>query len=539
MEEKKLRKRISFLYSLFLAAVSCLFASARADHYSCQFGWKSNPEKNKCYSYIPTVQNWDDSELLCNSFKGQLAVLASADDVSFARSLCANSSGCWVGARLSDSQWRWNDNSTGLNQSVVATCRGASCGAMCGLVGNDRNALVEERCNSSHGFICMMNHGENKSKEYMMILAIVSGLILIVTLSVIVWLLVYKRSKKKRKSRNASNPATSALVPPLWRVFTSDEVRTVTKNFSEGSRLAGNAKTGGTYSGVMLDGSRVAIKRLKRSNLQRKKEFYSEIGRVARLHHPNLVSIKGCCYDHGERYIVYEFVANGALDKWLHYVPRGGRVLDWSMRMRVATTLAQGIAYLHDKVKPQVVHRDIRASNVLLDEDFGAHLMGVGLSKFVPWDAMHQRTVAASKLGYLAPEFMYRNELTTKTDVYSFGVLLLEIITGRRPAQAGHSWQTIFEWATPLVQANRYVELVDPTVVDLPEAGVVQKVVDLVYACTQHVPSVRPRMSHVVHQLQHVGVRSGGVTEFGMRSGMSSASGASPMVTPLEVHTPR
>jgi len=200
--------------------------------------------------------------------------------------------------------------------------------------------------------------------------------------------------------------------------------------------------------------------------------------------------------------------------------------------------------FLHDKVKPHVVHRDIRASNVLVDEEFGAHLMGVGLSKFVPWEVMHERTVMAGTYGYLAPEFVYRNELTTKSDVYSFGVLLLEIVSGRRPAQAVESvgWQTIFEWATPLVQSHRYLELLDPLITDIPEVGVIQKVVDLVYSCTQHVPSVRPRMSHVVHQLQQLGLKSTAsgstlsASEQTTRSGTSTSS-ASPVMFPLEVET--
>ncbi|KAF9607564.1 hypothetical protein IFM89_036926 [Coptis chinensis] len=350
----------------------------------------------------------------------------------------------------------------------------------------------------------------HRKKEYLIILAVVSLLILCTTLAVVIWLLAHKRSKRRRRSHKVSNPSTSLLVPPSWKIFTKEELRAITKNFSEGNRLVGDAKTGGTYSGLLLDGSRVAIKRLKRSNFQRKKEFYSEIGRVARLHHPNLVALKGCCYDHGDRYIVYEFFANGPLDRWLHHIPRGARSLNWSMRIQVATTLAQGIAFLHDKVKPHVVHRDIRASNVLLDEEFGAHLMGVGLSKFVPWEVMHERTVVAATYGYLAPEFVYRNELTTKSDVYSFGVLLLEIVSGCRPSQSVDSvgWQSIFEWATPLVQSHRYLDLLDPLISDVPELGIIQKVVDLVYACTQHVPSVRPRMSHVVHQLQHLGLKT-------------------------------
>lgn len=387
---------------------------------------------------------------------------------------------------------RLGASNPGFNQSVDVYLAASS---------ENQTRAEENKCHHMH---C--------HREYLVILAVVSGLILCSTLAVVIWLLVYKRNKRRKRSRKLSNPAELALVLPLWKVFTREELKSITKNFSEGNRLLGDAKTGGTYSGLLLDGSRVAVKRLKRSSFQRKKEFYSEIGRVARLHHPNLVAIRGCCYDHGDRYIIYEFIVNGPLARWLHHIPRGARSLDWAMRMKVAMTLAQGIAFLHDKVKPQVVHRDVRASNVLLDEDFGAHLMGVGLSKFVPWEVMHERRVMAGGThGYLAPEFVYRNELTTKSDVYSFGVLLLEIISGRRPAQAVDSvgWQSIFEWATPLVQAHRYLELLDPLITSssssqIPEVGTVQKVVDLVYSCTQHVPSMRPRMSHVVHQLQQL-----------------------------------
>ncbi|KDP32430.1 hypothetical protein JCGZ_13355 [Jatropha curcas] len=497
----------------------------------CRSGWDISPSKNKCLKYIEKTLSWDESEVLCGSYGGHLAALTSSQELSFGKQLCGQIvNGCWVGGRVVNSSvgfgWKWSDNTSYWNVSIFSGasfdshCTSLSCHNIttdfCTMVNNGSIYLVEEQCKKPHAFICMLDV-ENKCyhmhchREYLIILAVVSGLILFTTLVVVVWLLAYRRSRKRRKSRKLSNPAASALVPPSWKVFTNEELRSITKNFSEGNRLLGDAKTGGTYSGLLPDGSRVAVKRLKRSSFQRKKEFYSEIGRVARLHHPNLVAIKGCCYDHGDRYIVYEFIVNGPLDRWLHHIPRGGRSLDWAMRMKIATTLAQGIAFLHDKVKPHVVHRDIRASNVLLDEEFGAHLMGVGLSKFVPWEVMHERTVmAGGTYGYLAPEFVYRNELTTKSDVYSFGVLLLEIVTGRRPAQAVDSvgWQSIFEWATPLVQAHRYPELLDPFISssssEIPEAGVIQKVVDLVYACTQHVPSMRPRMSHVVHQLQQL-----------------------------------
>ncbi|PUZ57594.1 hypothetical protein GQ55_5G444800 [Panicum hallii var. hallii] len=542
---------------VLVAFVLSVGTPALARSPSCPVGWQISLVQNKCFMYISASLSWERSEALCRNHTGHLAALSSVQELNFTKSLCGSTSGCWVGGHHYNTStgngWKWSDDSSVGNESLFpveplhANCSGTACDGttsneLCTLVTNSHASISGKRCSESHGLICMMDHDrcyhDHCHKEYFIALIAVSGFILATTLAVVVWLLVYRRSKKRRRSREALGSSAAALVAPQWKVFTSEELRSITKNFSEGNRLPGNAKTGGTYSGILPDGSKVAIKRLKRSSLQRKKDFYSEIRRVAKLYHRNLVAVKGCCYDHGDRFIVYEFVANGPLDVWLHHIPRGGRSLDWAMRMRAATTLAQGIAFLHDKVKPQVVHRDIRASNVLLDEEFGAHLMGVGLSKFVPWEVMHERTVKAASYGYLAPEFIYRNELTTKSDVYSFGVLLLEIISGRRPAQSVESvgWQTIFEWATPLVQSHRYLDLLDPLIQDLPDVGVVQKVVDLVYSCTQHVPSVRPRMSHVVHQLQQLEMKSA-ASEQQLRSG-TSTSATSPML-PLEVRTPR
>ncbi|CAH2036480.1 unnamed protein product [Thlaspi arvense] len=533
---------ISCLTLLYLASFDTISSEStqnasdfknRSHKVSCptSTNWVLGLNETKCYAYFRNSTSWEKSEMSCRTYGGHLASLATNKELSFVQKLCSgNASGCWIGGRSLNSSasglhWSWSDPKTPQwNQSMFpkvpirtqcgngsSSCRGNICIA----VTNGSSPIFGERCNASRAFICAVDSDfrcHNCHGEYRVILCVVSGLILFTTFAIILWFSIYKRSKKRRKSRKVSNPASSsssALVPPSWKIFTSEELRSMTKNFSEGNRLAGDAKTGGTYSGGLSDGRKVAVKRLKRSSFQRKKEFYSEIRRAAKLHHPNVVAIKGCCYDHGDRFIVYEFIASGPLDRWLHHVPRGGRSLDWNMRLNIATTLAQGIAFLHDKVKPQVVHRDIRASNVLLDEEFGAHLMGVGLSKFVPWEVMQERTVmAGGTYGYLAPEYVYRNELTTKSDVYSFGVLLLEIVSGRRPTQAVNSsvgWQSIFEWATPLVQANRWLELLDPVITSgLPEASVVQKVVDLVYSCTQNVPSMRPRMSHVVHQLQQL-----------------------------------
>ncbi|XP_021737205.1 C-type lectin receptor-like tyrosine-protein kinase At1g52310 isoform X2 [Chenopodium quinoa] len=504
-----------------------LLASHKAGH--CLSDWIVNENKTKCFKCISDLKSWDESEAYCKDHRGHLASVSSLQELKFVQDLCRiNVDGCWIGLRgqsTSGHSWMWSDHNSLHNDSFLPKVQhGSNCGNLSCNNGSDSCSLLSYGavpikavgCNHSHAFICTVDtenqcYGGQCQNLYIIILAVVSGGILCATLAVVVWLLVYRRSKRRRRSRRQSNLVASSLVPPSWKVFTIEELKSISKNFSEGNRLPGESKTGGTYSGILADGSKVAIKKLKRSNYQRKKEFYSEVGRVARLHHPSLVSVKGCCFNHGHRYIVYEFIVNGPLDRWLHHVPRGGRCLSWPMRMKIATTLAQGIAFLHDKVKPQVVHRDIRASNVLLDEEFGAHLMGVGLAKFVPWEVMQERTVMAGGThGYLAPEFVYRNELTTKSDVYSFGVLLLEIVSGRRLAQADDSGslQSIFEWATTLVQSHRYPDLLDPVISssssEIPEAGAIQKVVDLVYSCTQNLPSMRPRMSHVVHQLQQL-----------------------------------
>lgn len=505
-------------------------------------GWQSGQEQGKCFILLNETRSWNDAETFCKNQTGHLAAVSSEEELLFVQTLCINEThGCWLGGQGINSStgydWRWSDEQTQWNASLfqstpsLSNCSRSTCAQsrLCTVVTRKAVLLVVDGCNTSHAFVCTLLEAskcQHKSchKEYNIILAVVSVVIFMTTCGVAVWLLLSRQTKRWRRS---SSSASVALVPPCWRVFTFNELRVATKNFSDGNKLGGDSRSGRTYRGVLADGSLVAIKKLNTGNFKWKEdflsqnkinyqslneqEFLSEIGRIARYRHPNLVIVRGCCFKHGQKYIVYDFMPNGPLDRWLHHLPRGAKSLDWATRMRIAVTLAQGIAFLHDKVKPHVVHRDIRSSNVLLDEEFRAHILGVGLAKFVPWEAMHERTVMAGTYGYLAPEFVYRNELTTKSDVYSFGVLLLELISGRMPSQTVESvdWQSIFEWATPLVQSNSFTQLLDPVITSVPDVGEIQKVINLVYACTQHVPSMRPRMSYVVHQLQQLASVSG------------------------------
>ena len=176
------------------------------------------------------------------------------------------------------------------------------------------------------------------------------------TCGVAVWLLLSRQIKRWRKP---SKSPSVALVSPSWRVFTFSELRASTKNFSDGNKLGSDSRSGRTYRGVLADGSLVAIKRLNTGNFKWKdgfrsqnknyqatseQEFLAEIGRIARYRHPNLVVVRGCCFKHGQKYIVYDFMSNGPLDRWLHNLPRGAKSLDWATRMRISVTVAQGIA---------------------------------------------------------------------------------------------------------------------------------------------------------------------------------------------------
>ncbi|XP_024527126.1 C-type lectin receptor-like tyrosine-protein kinase At1g52310 isoform X1 [Selaginella moellendorffii] len=478
---------------------------------TCPDGWLRGPA-DRCFMLVNASSTWEESETSCRNRSGHLASITSDAEVAFVKSHCTGVfDPCWVGAVISNTSrgvlWRWSDCHVRWNFSFASSnCSSSGCvnlGEYC-LSVSSMHGLVRENCGDRHRFVCVLATKEGECiratnrKAYLIVLIAVSCLILVTALAIVIWLLVYRRKRRRRRSRRA--PSSSMVPLSSLRLFTLDELRIATNNFGMENRLRGS-----TFKGILSDGVLVAVKKLERSSFQSRKEFLAEMNRIARLRHPSLVAVIGCCYDHGERYIAYEYIANGPLDLWLHDPVRRG-TLDWRTRMQIAVTAAQGIAYLHDQVKPHVIHRDIKASSILLDDKFHGRVMGVGLASVVPWEAAYERTVVAGTHGYLAPEFVYRNELTTKSDVYSFGVLMLELISGRKPAMPVDvvDWQTIFEWATPLVQSQQLQEIIDPSLTSIPAPAHIQMLVDLIYSCTQHVASMRPRMSYVVHQLDQL-----------------------------------
>ncbi|KAK9699504.1 hypothetical protein RND81_08G177900 [Saponaria officinalis] len=217
------------------------------------------------------------------------------------------------------------------------------------------------------------------------------------------------------------------------KTFTFRELAAVTRNF-RADYLLGEGGFGRVYRGRLESACQVvAIKQLDHNGFQGNREFLVEVLMLSLLHHPNLVNLIGYCADGDQRLLVYEYMPLGSLEDHLHDLPPDKRRLDWTTRMKIAAGAAKGLEYLHDKANPPVIYRDLKCSNILLDEMYNPKLSDFGLAKLGPiGDKTHVSTRVMGTYGYCAPEYAMTGQLTIKSDVYSFGVVLLEIVTGRK-----------------------------------------------------------------------------------------------------------
>ncbi|KAL0412496.1 UNVERIFIED_CONTAM: Proline-rich receptor-like protein kinase PERK5 [Sesamum radiatum] len=247
--------------------------------------------------------------------------------------------------------------------------------------------------------------------------------------------------------------------------FTYNDLAMATGNFSQGN-LLGQGGFGYVYKGVLQNGKEVAVKSLKSNSGQGEREFQAEVDIISRVHHRHLVSLVGYCIAGSQRLLVYEFVSNGTLE--YHLYAKNRPPMDWPSRLKIALGSAKGFAYLHEDCHPRIIHRDIKAANILLDENFEAKVADFGLAKLSSDTNTHVSTRIMGTFGYLAPEYASSGKLTEKSDVYSFGIVLLELITGRRPIDVSRDDDddTLVDWARPIlmrvVEGGSYDELVDP-----------------------------------------------------------------------------
>ncbi|XP_076958211.1 cold-responsive protein kinase 1-like [Bidens hawaiensis] len=280
--------------------------------------------------------------------------------------------------------------------------------------------------------------------------------------------------------------------------FSYNSLRSATRNFHPENKI-GRGGFGVVYKGVLRDQTEVAIKSLSAESKQGTIEFLAEINMISRIKHPNLVQLVGCCVEYGNSILVYEYLNNNSLATAI-LGSRGKQVeLDWGTRASICRGTASGLVFLHDE---GIVHRDIKASNVLLDGHFDPKIGDFGLARLFPDNVTHVSTRVAGTVGYLAPEYAMLGQLTKKVDVYSFGVLMLEIISCRSSSKAAFREEllSLVEYAWKLKDEERLLDIVDPDLIDYPDEEVMRFIIIALF-CTQAVSSQRPSMNQVLEML--------------------------------------
>ncbi|CAN8284608.1 unnamed protein product [Cochlearia groenlandica] len=289
-----------------------------------------------------------------------------------------------------------------------------------------------------------------------------------------------------------------------------DELKAKTENFGS-KELIGEGSYGRVYYANLSDGKSMAVKKLDNSvEPETNIEFLTQVSKVSKLKNDNFVELIGYCVEGNLRVLAYEFATMGSLHDILHgrkgvQGAQPGPTLEWMQRVRVAVDAAKGLEYLHEKVQPPVIHRDIRSSNVLLFEDFKAKIADFNLSNQAPDMAarLHSTRVLGT-FGYHAPEYAMTGQLTQKSDVYSFGVVLLELLTGRKPVDhtMPRGQQSLVTWATPRLSEDKVKQCVDPKLNGEYPPKAVAKLAAVAALCVQYEAEFRPNMSIVVKALQ-------------------------------------
>ncbi|KAK4594624.1 hypothetical protein RGQ29_018345 [Quercus rubra] len=281
--------------------------------------------------------------------------------------------------------------------------------------------------------------------------------------------------------------------------YSYSELRTATDDFSPSNKL-GEGGFGPVYKGTLIDGREIAVKQLSVASKQGNTQFVTEIATISSVQHRNLVKLYGCCTEGDKRLLVYEYLENGSLDQALF--EQRSLNIDWPTRFDICMGIARGIAYLHEESRLRIVHRDVKASNILLDSEFIPKISDFGLAKLYDDKKTHLSTRVAGTYGYLAPEYAMRGHLTEKVDVFSFGVVALEIVSGRPNADSSLEEEKLYllEWAWHLHENERDIELVDSKLSEYSEEEV-KRVIGVGLLCSQASPMLRPSMSRVVAML--------------------------------------
>ncbi|MBA0828954.1 hypothetical protein Goarm_013579, partial [Gossypium armourianum] len=292
--------------------------------------------------------------------------------------------------------------------------------------------------------------------------------------------------------------------------FSLRELQVATDNFSN-KNILGRGGFGKVYKGRLADGSLVAVKRLKEERTQGGElQFQTEVEMISMAVHRNLLRLRGFCMTPTERLLVYPFMVNGSVASCLRERSEFQPALDWAIRKRIALGAARGLAYLHDHCDPKIIHRDVKAANILLDEEFEAVVGDFGLAKLMDYKDTHVTTAVRGTIGHIAPEYLSTGKSSEKTDVFGYGVMLLELITGQRAFDlarlANDDDVMLLDWVKGLLKERKLETLVDSDLNGNYIDEEVEQLIQVALLCTQGTPMERPKMSEVVRMLEGDGL---------------------------------
>ncbi|KAK4348729.1 hypothetical protein RND71_031484 [Anisodus tanguticus] len=292
--------------------------------------------------------------------------------------------------------------------------------------------------------------------------------------------------------------------------FSLRELQVATDSFSN-KNILGRGGFGKVYKGRLADGSLVAVKRLKEERTPGGElQFQTEVEMISMAVHRNLLRLRGFCMTPTERLLVYPYMANGSVASCLRERPPNEPPLDWPTRKRIALGSARGLSYLHDHCDPKIIHRDVKAANILLDEEFEAVVGDFGLAKLMDYKDTHVTTAVRGTIGHIAPEYLSTGKSSEKTDVFGYGIMLLELITGQRAFDlarlANDDDVMLLDWVKGLLKEKKLEMLVDPDLQNKYVEAEVEQLIQVALLCTQSNPMDRPKMSEVVRMLEGDGL---------------------------------
>ncbi|KAL6338914.1 hypothetical protein AAG906_024065 [Vitis piasezkii] len=296
-------------------------------------------------------------------------------------------------------------------------------------------------------------------------------------------------------------PEVSHLGWGHW--YTLRELEASTNAFAD-DHVIGEGGYGIVYHGVLEDNTQVAVKNLLNNRGQAEKEFKVEVEAIGRVRHKNLVRLLGYCAEGAHRMLVYEYVNNGNLEQWLHGDVGPRSPLTWEIRMNIILGTAKGLTYLHEGLEPKVVHRDIKSSNILLDKQWNPKVSDFGLAKLLGSEHSYVTTRVMGTFGYVAPEYASTGMLNERSDVYSFGILIMEIISGRNPVDYSRPPEEVnlVDWLKRMVTNRNPEGVLDPKIPEKPTSRALKRALLVALRCVDPNSQKRPKMGHVIHMLE-------------------------------------